>query len=101
MLLRSLFILLTLTISGCLSSQPKSRPRPECQLVRTNDPRDNYLYCVWSDGITGEYRVRVNDLPVKAETDQDVYVCTTLKGYTELKAFERATQSWINKYCRR
>lgn len=100
MLLRSLLILLTATISGCLSGQPKPKARPECQLIKTNDPRDSFLYCIWSD-TKAEYVVKIDDLPVKADSDQDIYVCTTLKGFVELKAYEKNLQSWINQTCRR
>ena len=100
MLLKSLLILTTLLISGCFGSMPKPRPRPECQLIRTDDPANNFLYCVWSD-TKQEYSVKVNDLPVKAGDDQDIYICTTLKGYTELVAYQTELVSWIKNTCRR
>jgi hypothetical protein len=100
MLLKSLLILLILVSSGCLQRVPRPPARPECQLIRTEDPQDNFLYCIWSD-TKSEYTIRVNDLPVKAANDQEIYVCTTLKGFVDIKAYEKSLQSWITNNCRR
>jgi hypothetical protein len=86
-------IVLLLSVTGCLSSQPAAPRVTQCTLIAVSGGSP-YLYCTLPDG--SKSRVPISSLPSRPER----YLCTDDNGYADAVNYQRAMSRWVDTHCR-
>jgi hypothetical protein len=92
----SVLLLISLSLAGCLNTQPKAPVVKECRLIIADNVSESYMFCTIGDQ---QERVPISSIEAVPQSSQGVWVCTTFNYYAVLKNFQSATEDWIKDNC--
>lgn len=90
-----MILMIILTSLSVVSCKTPNAPKPpkihECGLIDEGSP---YLYCRFSDGSSGRWRVTLN------RSQSKKWVCTTVEDHAEAWKYGEELSRWIGRNCR-